>query len=203
MGATRAADRRGSGRLVNLAPIQRQCRAHRNRLLDHLLEEAPLVREPDDLGHCLKRIIRLDIEVGPRLGASGLYIAPLDRSGEKEVELGAARSRLDRDLANVRVPRQLGEQSNPHRKRGIAERRRQFVVAADRGWLVGVDDMRAEGPCLERILAGQEFGDRGDRVIDRARLEIAVAQQAVDAWPLALWIVRCHAGHPFPWNLNL
>src|SRR5688572_31306074 len=96
-----------------------------------------------------------------RLRASGLDIAPLHRSGQEEIELGATRRGVDLDLTNVRVPRQLGQQSKPHRERGVAEGRWPFVVAADSGRLVRVHHMRTKGPTFERVAAGYELGDRG------------------------------------------
>ena len=183
---------------MDLVAVECQRCAHWDGLLDHLLEEAAFVREPNDLGHGFGRIIGLDIEMRACLGTPGLDVAAFYRPGEEEIELGATCRCVDLDLAYVRVPRKLGKQSKTNRKRGVAERRWPFVVATDGRRLVGVHHVRAEGARLERILAGQELGHCGNRVIDRPRLEVAVAQQAVDARPLdcGTRFVACHVCAP-------
>ncbi len=101
-----------------------------------------------DAGDGCGRIGRLHVEVGPCLGAAGFDVAALYGSGQVEVEFGSAARRADRDLAYVRVPRKLREQSKTDRQRGVAERRRPLVVAANGGWLIGVHDVSAVAPAL-------------------------------------------------------
>ena len=140
------------------------------------------MRESDDFGHGVIGVGRLHVEVGARLTASGFDVAALDRAGEREVELGAARRGGDGDFANVRVPRKLGQQSKPDGQRRVPERRWPLVVAADGRWFIGVHHVGAVGSPLERILRREELGRRGDRVIDRSRLQVTAREQAVDAF---------------------
>ena len=86
------------------------------------------------------------------LAAARFDIASLHRTGQVEVELGATARLGDRDLADVRVPRKLGEQSKPDRERGVPERRWPGIAAADAGRLVGVHDVGAVVAALERIV---------------------------------------------------
>ena len=48
---------------------------------------------------------------GHVLSAAGFDVALSDGTGQVEVEFGLAASAVDRDLADMRVPRKLSEQS--------------------------------------------------------------------------------------------
>ena len=128
------------------------------------------MRESHNFDNGIGRVIGLDIEMRSGFGARRLDVAPFHRSGQHEVEFSPTRRRVDLHLAYVRVPRQLGEQSKTDGKRGVAERRRPPVVAADGRGFIGVHDMRAERPGLERILIGHELRHRSNRVINGSRL---------------------------------
>jgi hypothetical protein len=159
-------------------------RADRHRLGDELLEEAAAMGESYDFGDLLGRVVGFDVEVGAGLRASGVDVAALHRSGQVEVEFRLTACLPDLNLSNVRVPRKLGKQSESDGERGIPQRWGPRIVSAY-GWrLVGVDEVRPVTPSLEGILAGNEFGDGGDCVVDGARFEITALKKAVDAWQL-------------------
>lgn len=141
------------------------------------------MRKSDDLGYGVVGVGRSHVEVGAGLAASGFDVAALDRTGEREVEFGATRRRGDGDLANVRVPRKLGQQSKPDGQCRVPEGRWPFVVASDGRWFVGEHDVGAVGSPLEWVLRREKLGRRGDCVVDRARLQVTAREQAVDPFP--------------------
>jgi hypothetical protein len=112
--------------------------------------------------------------VCPSFGAPGVDVASFDRPGQVEVQFGSAAGGDDGDIADVRVPRKLSEQSEADRKRRVTKRWGPLVASTDRGWLIGVHDVCAVAAALEGIIGRDQIGNGGDRVVNSFGLEITV-----------------------------